>query len=492
MGLGRAWGSTGSAVRCREQVIQANTSSRCEAFRGVARATKLELCWLCALVLSFAYERRLVPLTPYDRANPRLFDVVFVIGVLIALLGRRRPLGLPRALRTWRALVLWFCACAILWAVFFLPWEYGKFSLFFAWQYLVGLLAACMVLRIPITAPQKQTLMMLAVAGGIFVSLYCIPEYLSENTLVRLTGDKSVVVAPGTLLGPLGSTYFHLVQYQALAFCIACMVASAARTHRARIGWAAAALFISWPLFFSGARSGPGLLAVSIGALAVMEKGARKTLAVMAVLLIVLFLLMGTDPIRDALTSGRTAQRLRDFSQGSGSIQSRMLLFERFDITAYRWSGASVPFIGAGFGVAPTYSGGFPTYRVDYGTHNIYLFALEQAGLPGLLLFLAFLARVLKGLTRARNSPAAPDQCLAGALTAFLVAILIVGFAGQVFWRGFGTVNFNTYLIVLLMIALKPAVEAAGSRRVAHPATQLGAVGRHAVQDVSRPVVVRH
>jgi hypothetical protein len=106
-----------------------------------------EQVWLLALVLSFCYERPLAELSPYDRINPRLFDLVFLVGLALLLFSRHRaPLRLSKPLRVWAALVLWFCICAVIYTIFLLPIEQGMFSLFFAGRYVQGLVVLYLAL----------------------------------------------------------------------------------------------------------------------------------------------------------------------------------------------------------------------------------------------------------------------------------------------------------------------------------------------------------
>lgn len=419
-------------------------------------AQKWEFLWLCGLVLSFAYERPLAVLTSYDRVNPRLFDLFFVIGLFLVFRKHRQPIQCPPVFIIWKRLVLWFSFCAVTWAVLFLPWEYGKFSIFFAAKYIIGALAVYMALQIPITQQQKTLLMKVAVAGGVFVALYCIPEYLSDKTTIQLTEEKEITVEQGSILGPLGSTYFHIAQYQTLSFCLAIMLIPTARNYLGRIGWAITALFISWPLLFCGSRAAVGLLVFSIIALIVIQRNIRRIMLIISPLIILAILSTKIESVPTIFESTRTAQRFEGMTGTENSIISRLLLFKDFDISEYRWHGISVPLIGAGFYVAPVYENDTPFYRVDYGFHNIYLFPLEQAGIIGIILFLLFLTITVKGLNRIRRSTVTTDKVLACAMLSFIIAVLIVGVTGQIFWLGFGTVNFNTYIVLMLSIAVMP------------------------------------
>ncbi len=226
-------------------------------------ASQWPFYWLCGLVLSFAYERPLVYLTPYDRTNPRLFDVMVVLGILTVLPTLRYRVRLPKAYRIWAFLVGWFCFCAILSAIY-LPPTYGKFSLFFAFKYLVGLLVVYMALRIPLSADQKRILHGMMVLGGVFVALYCIPQYIAGTGVVVVKEDLEVQAGEGVLAGPFGASYFELAQYSSLSFACALTFFMTARSELMRLAGPIVAAFIGWPLLFSGARTGLALGVISV------------------------------------------------------------------------------------------------------------------------------------------------------------------------------------------------------------------------------------
>jgi O-antigen ligase len=140
---------------------------------------------------------------------------------------------------------------------------------------------------------------------------------------------------------------------------------------------------------------------------------------------------------------------------GFNTLSERLNMYTVSLMRLYRWQGLRVPFIGAGFYVAPhTHPDGTLKYRTGYGVHNSYLFALEQGGLGAFILFIAFLIACHKNLKIMRkpyNNES--DRSFATGMHAFFFALLIVMLPGQIFWHGFQKVNFNTYLILLFMIA---------------------------------------
>jgi hypothetical protein len=126
-----------------------------------------------------------------------------------------------------------------------------------------------------------------------------------------------------------------------------------------------------------------------------------------------------------------------------------------FDLGEYKWS-ALMPLIGAGFYVAPRSDGGSAqTYRIGYGVHNTYLFPFEQGGIVAFIAFLIFLYGLLFRLNRVRKVGRGSDQLLAIAALAYMLASLPAYLAGQIFWVGFGTGHFNTFLLIVLLSAVR-------------------------------------
>ena len=93
-------------------------------------------------------------------------------------------------------------------------------------------------------------------------------------------------------------------------------------------------------------------------------------------------------------------------------------------------------------------------YRHGYGIHNCYLFSLEQGGLGAFALFIAFLVTCHKRLKEIRTTAwNETDKAFAMGMHSYFYALLPVMMGGQIFWQGFGSVNFNTYLILLFCMA---------------------------------------
>jgi hypothetical protein len=433
-------------------------------------ATRWQFYWLCALILSFAYERPLAYLTPYDRTNPRLFDLLVLIGALMFMPKIWKRLPLPKPFRIWTMIVAWFCFCALVWAVFLLPWEYGQFSLFGAARYIEGLAAVYMASSIPLNVRRKRFIHGIIVLGGVFIAIYCIPEYIRGDSDIVVRPDLEVNVGEGYIIGPFGgASYFQLAQTSALFFACTLTYFLSFRHKSVRMLGPITAALVAWPLLFCGARTGLGLMIISGVTLFVMLRQIRGALVLLAALSVVLIFIVGSDNVMSYLVSGATIERLLTSEGGINSLEERFSIMSNFSLENYR-AGYMLPVIGAGFNVAPL-SGGETDYRIDYGIHNIYLFAYEQAGVVGLLLFLWFAVTVMRCLWKTRDQGNLIDVSFANSLLAYFFATLIVGIGGHNFWQGFGSGNFNTCLIIVLLIATKPArVVALGDRRLS-PAT---------------------
>jgi len=413
-------------------------------------ARRWEFLWLCGLILSFAYERPLAYLTPYDRTNPRLFDVMVVIGLLIVLPRLKRRVKLPKPLKIWAILVAWFCFCAVIWAVV-LPPSYGRYPIYFALKYVEGLLALYIAISIPLNARRKQILHYVTVAGGVFVAAYCFPQYLSDVSSVEYLKGQIISLTEGTMLGPLGYGYYHLALFSGVSCILALALIPSARSLGARVLVVAIALFVAWPAFFSGSRTGPFFLGIAIPLFILFNRRAKTRLLVLGALVGVTIAVFVPNIIDRVMTESSTFHRLKSFEDTYYSVESRLMMFKNFRIEGYTYSKA-LPFVGAGFYVAPVGEKGLARYRVGYGFHNAYLFAFEQGGAIAFILFILFLRSVWRYLQIGRHFNDGKEQDFSCAIFAIFIVILFVGFVGLGFWYG-STMNLYIYLLLLYLLA---------------------------------------
>ncbi len=432
-------------------------------YEPLAGATKRQFLWLCALFLSFCYELPLVELTSMDRVNPRLFDVVFLAGLFFIYPTIDRTIPTPKLFKIWVGIVAIFGFCAAAWTLW-VPFEHIKFSWFFLFRYVQGLVTVYMVIKIPLSSRQKKILHYLVVVGGVVVALYAVPEYVRGGTvkMAMKKTEKEVIVAEGVLLSCLGPNNFHLAQFSAMASVMTLAFFHAAKTSVTKFLCFALGAFVSWPAFFCGSRGGMVAVGLSWGFLFLFSKFSFKA-NVIILMVLAFFIIAVLSP--QLLSVSYLREKSLTFDRFFGKREAGTgEIFHGFDfnmemVRGYRWQGWRIPFIGAGFGFAPvTYPDGTMVYRHSFGIHNSYLFALEQGGLGVFVLFIVFLVVCSKSLKRMRKWPSnKSDYAFALGMHSYFFAILVVMLPGQIFWRGFGSVNFNTYLIMLFILAIIPS-----------------------------------
>jgi hypothetical protein len=408
------------------------------------------------LILSFAYELPILELTPYDRLNPRLFDFMFVLGVFTVLPRLRRGMRVPSLFRIWAALVSVFCLCALSWAVLFLPWEYGQFSLFFAGKYIEGLIIIYMAFRIPMDTRQKRIIHRMVIVGGMFVAFYAVPQYINSKPEVgewEISGGKAVSTYGQVVFGPLSRSYFHIGIFSTLALAMALALVSTPRSVGRSWLYLGLALFVAWPALVCGSRAAILGVVLVLVATSLAKPRVAKKLAILGVVALLSVHALNVN-IKAEKIEG-ISRGLERFSEYEGDSPDSLVnrLFIDFSIREYVWGGLLVPFIGAGFYVAPVGTDlATATYRVGYGAHNTYLFAFEQGGTIAFLLFLLFLLWAMRCLYKMKGSSFSVDSEFGLGMFSFLIALLVVSFGGQVFWQGFNTGNLNTYIVLLLVL----------------------------------------
>jgi len=425
-------------------------------FEPVA-ATRWQFFWLCALILSFCYELPVARLTTMNRMNPRFFDIVFIIGMITIFPNLNRTGRTPRLFRIWAWIVAVFCVCAVVWFPFF-PWYYGKYVIFFALKYVEGLLCMYMVLRIPITSRQKKILHYLVVVGGLVVAGYAVLEYLHGGVkpfISARTGEE-VIPGEGQLWSTLGSSYFQVSLVSIASSVMALALFQSAVLPWSKLLYLGLGIFLGWPAFFSGARSGVvGCLAAWM-AFFILARASSKAIAT-AIITVAVALIVLVSPklfsIEYLAEKSVGIRRMREIK-----LEERLhLSWYHFEV--YKWQGWLIPFVGGGFYVVPvTESDGSLRFRVGYGIHNAYLFAIEQGGIAAFVLFIAFLYVCWKELSYARHSTIAADVAFATGMQAFFFSMLLIAFSG-LFWLNDATGNFCFQMLILIIIAVRTSVE---------------------------------
>lgn len=425
------------------------------ALGTVRAAANWPFYWLCALILSFAYEQPLVYLTPYDRTNPRLFDVLVIVGVVAVLPLRGQSHYVSRTFNIWRSLVAWFCFCALVWAIGELPWDYGMYSIFRALTYLEGLIALYIALRIPLDERRKWILHGLMVICGVFVAAYCILEYQQGFTAVIVRPDLEVQIEKGSLVGPFGSSYFQLAQTQSLFFVFAMTFRYARNGTLSNALLPIVALFIGWPLMSSGSRTGLGLALLAVCILFFLDRRLLGSLKFSPLLVLLALSVFDYDFFSQIFSDSYTIKRAVEMGDTENSLLKRMETVFGFSQVQYK-AGAMLYFLGGGFYVSPVIDGGVERYRIDYGVHSLFLFPFEQAGIIGFILFIRFAASALRTMRKCRLSIGGSDRDFSNAVLAYFVASLLVGVGGHNFWQGFDSGNVNTLILLAILMAAKP------------------------------------
>lgn len=428
-------------------------------------ASKWQFLWLCGLVLSFCYALPLVIVTTKYRMNPRLYDVFFVIGMLTVFPNLRKISQLPKLFRVWCWIVATFTVCAVIWLPQF-PWFYGKYIVYWLAKYFEGLLAIYMVVRIPLTSQQKKIMHYLVVVGGIVVACYAIPQYLrgGAGPIYIPRAGKELVFRAGTLtscLTPGG--YLHVAIFSTMASVMTLAFYHSLKSTISKLLCLGLGVFVSWPAFFCGARAGLVGPILAWGYLFLVSKASFKAIIIVLMLFLSLFTLVYTPKMLSPeylSEKSLSIERFLEAEEGTAKldIRSRFTL-DWYQPSLYRWQGWRIPFIGAGFMVAPhTYPDGMRKYRVGYGIHNAYLFALEQGGVAAFILFIVFLFYCWKALSKARRSTIADDVAFATGVQAFFFSQLFIAFSGP-FLLMEATGDFCSHLIILIVIAVKTSVK---------------------------------
>lgn len=399
--------------------------------------------WAIGTLASFAYQKPIFMLTSMDRLNPRLYDLFFIWGLFLFWNVLSKPID-NAVLKIWRKMIILMTVCCAVYAVLIPPATYA-FSLYYLFKYIEGFLIIKMLFncREILTADLIEKVL---IAGGVFVTIYCIPEAMRfESVEVELAPGKYVVMPPGWFTGPFGS-YFALSQYSAIAAIVA--LSRYVRNQKFKVLNLGLTLFVAYPAFSCGSRTGMFLLLFSSVFFLILSNHKKEILLLSAVFVISIVFLanrQGMDPMSYLIENNNTFIRLME-QEGDEtlSVQGRFSFFERFKFMNYDYW-FLMPFIGSGFYVSPILG----YFRVGYGFHNNYIFAFEQLGLIGLFYFLSLMFGTFKTTYRQRfvNYFSMP-------ICALIFAYLIVNFSGQSFWQGFGNGEMNTLIIYLMSISV--------------------------------------
>ena len=404
-------------------------------------AGRAAVFWCGLLLLSLSYELPLYEVTSYDRLNPRLFDVVLVLAAVFS--GWRLRIK-DAFVGSWLAVTLSFVLIGGLSFLFLLPDDYRFFSLFYAIKYIEIMLFLLIISGFDWSREQIVTLIKCFVAGVAFAGAWGILQKLGLLPTERyLPSGELINVSQGAILSTYGPTYFH-------AGIMGAMGATAALALRMenRLSWLWFVPLFSLSVFlavFAGSRAGLALFLFAAG-LALF----RRSLYVVLGIVVVTLLLLLPGVLDYLLGESITVQRIVD-TEHANSVEGRISLGTLGQLARLiDYHGAGIFLYGGGFYAVPMPDlSGLVRYRVGYGIHNIHLFPLEQAGIMGFLACMTFWVVALSKAWRARVGS------LGASGLSLLVGIAVIGWAGQIFFLGFGTENMLAAQlgIIYLLIA---------------------------------------
>jgi hypothetical protein len=427
------------------------------------RTFSLANIWFVILLLSFSYDKPILVISSFDRINPTLYDIGTLLG-FFWLLGKGDFIRYHNIIyKKYLKIVLWFFVCTFLGLfIYDFPLAIKGYSLFYLFQYIQEIFVCFLVIQYLNSYPlDYDKLFKVLILGGVFVSIYCVYEYLNPgNGFIKLSSGLEIVKPVGYVWGPFTGSYFQLSNYSPIVgFITLCY--SMTKTNVKKWIYILIALFIVWPSFVCGSRTAVGLVFTLL--IIATFKNVKFKYFVFAVFILAI-LLFSLFPERLILLvnspENTTIQRINNIDSGSNnSIQGRLsfILLWFTSFSEYVYQGYFVPIFGGGFYVAPMR--GF--YRVGFGWHNIYIFAIEQSGIFGLILFIRFFSTALKSLKYKVSQLVinSVNYWFTFAVRIIFISILIIGvFGAHSFWRGFSTGNFNSLRLILLIIATQSII----------------------------------
>lgn len=400
-----------------------------------AKKRNWDIFFCCLFFISFFYELPLWQFS-FDRINPRLFDIVFIFGIIKYwkyIFDKEKESSI---LKVWRYLLITFSICSIYWTLF-VPFNISLFSLLAICRYWQSYILIKIVVKIN---PDLDIVCKVSFLGLLFVSIWCFFEYqnpVTKDGLYEVTPGQFVAVPKNAIFGPLSPNYFHIGQLVPLASILSLAYALKKQNIYLIIG----ALVLSWPVLFVGSRTSLGLSLLSILFFCWFNK---KKLRVMALVFFAfLMIVFSGNYIYDSLLNNSlTFQRTVELEKGDrNTIEGRMEISEHFLGMNYDATFSEKILLGTGFNISPVNRG---HYRIGYGIHSLYLYPLEQGGILAFIIFIIFIIKIFKSLR--------PKDIYSSAVFSYFIAMLIVGVGAHNFWREFGSGNINTYILVCFIL----------------------------------------
>ncbi|MFP8881298.1 MAG: hypothetical protein VCE43_18525 [Myxococcota bacterium] len=410
------------------------------------------------MILSFSYEIPLVYITSMYKANPYLFDVSSSLLIFYWVV-RGRFRGWTLSLKNpivppWLMIVAAFTWATVVSAVW-LPIEMFQFSVWYLGTYYQGLLVLLIFLAAPLTEKDKRGLMWVALVGGSWCATVAILQVFEIVGTARVIPKGWEVGLEGNgIISTLGPTYFHAGIFSVVTTLIGIALYGASRgTAR----WVAALLagLCAIPATVAGSRAAFLALVISVGVVVVNNRQYRQSLGMW--FFGFLFVVNINMFYAGSLTQYRTSQK---FGEEQYQLEARGRIEQTFpQIWDEMKEHPVMTIAGGGFYVVPRGD----RWRIGYGIHNLFLLPFEQAGIAALLGSLWLWWRLGTRLGRRRPGPneSSIDLHVRGALFGYFIALMVVGWAGGHFWMKGGTEHLNSYLILMLGLAL---TETGGAR----------------------------
>lgn len=403
--------------------------------------------WVILMLASFAYQLPFVVLTSMDRLNPRLYDLFFIWGLFLFWNKLLKPID-NSVVKIWRKMVILMTFCCLVYAFLIPPTTYA-YSLFYLFKYIEGYFVLKMLFanRKLINVDLVEKIIIL---GGVFVALYSFPQSLRSITIeMEIAPGKFLILPPGSFTGPFAS-YFALSQFSTISTLFSINRLIRTRNKKQKIFLLFVTFLVAFPAFSNGSRTGLFLLLFSTIAFFLLSKKINYLFSLIIVMIGFLFYFSASKNMNigdylknENYTISRIEQLNNDERQ---SIIGRLTFYDIFHLSDYDY-GILMPICGSGFYVSPRNG----IYRIGYGFHNNYIFSFEQMGILGLIFFIMLLFRTIRLSHKYRftNELSLP-------VCSLVLAYLILNFAGQTFWHGFGNGEINTLLIFIMALSVEP------------------------------------
>lgn len=444
------------------------STSNGESRQLALAASRRSFVALCLVALSFSYEIPLANITPWYRANPRLFDVSLVVFIFVrslewninaTLQPPRSPIILPWALCAFGMILghvsglLWISSDSVALSLFYAA-KYA-ISLFFLWQ----------ALSIPMSENRLRIILRIIAFGASISSMVSVFQFLKIlEPFQRMTTEGEFTSREGFISGTVEVGYFNSACYGALGFAVSMSLFRSARGLWRGFAVVTGVLSALGALV-SGSRTGVFLVGffiafrVLVAAIVFFRTSAAVALrtGITICLATIVVWLAGAEIVQDShvflrLQKTVEATKSQDESEGIDLVSRMTTPFEHMGDMLAEHPWRSILF-SVGYGDLLE-TGKYSNWQ---HVHNIYLWPLQYGGIIAFCAFFWLCTRLHYRFYRnARLWPATLGGMFSGEILAFFWAWGIVGLSGQVFWFYEGLNNFNNLLLLVYGLASCP------------------------------------